>query len=140
MADFGQTDFGQPFDTLWPIVSLTDFGQTVFGQFWCFVVLTDFGQTDFANFSVLVFWPNFLNPKCPNPKTQTLNLGRGSRPFGAPPFGHARIWPKPHSAKKIRIWPICFRDCIWPNRIWPELVFQSVDRIWPNRIWPILVL
>ena len=28
---------------------------------------------------------------------------------------------------------------IWPNRIWPELVFQSVDRIWPNRIWPILV-
>ena len=53
--------------------------------------------------------------------------------------GHARIWPnriwpKPHLAKKIRIWPICFRD-----RIWPELVFQSVDRIWPNRIWPILV-
>ena len=28
---------------------------------------------------------------------------------------------------------------IWPNRIWPELVFQSVDRIWPNRIWPELV-
>ena len=28
---------------------------------------------------------------------------------------------------------------IWPNRIWPELVFQSVDRIWPNRVWPILV-
>ena len=25
------------------------------------------------------------------------------------------------------------------NRIWPELVFQSVDRIWPNRIWPELV-
>ena len=25
------------------------------------------------------------------------------------------------------------------NRIWPELVFQSVDCIWPNRIWPILV-
>ena len=24
-------------------------------------------------------------------------------------------------------------------RMWPELVFQSVDRIWPNRIWPILV-
>ena len=38
--------------------------------------------------------------------------------FGPPcSFGHARIWP---------------------NRIWPELVFQSVDRIWPNRIWPIL--
>ena len=44
--------------------------------------------------------------------------------------GHARIWPKPHLARKIRIWPICFRDRIWPNRIWPELVFQSVDRIW----------
>ena len=25
------------------------------------------------------------------------------------------------------------------NRIWLELVFQSVDRFWPNRIWPILV-
>ena len=48
-----------------------------------------------------------------------------------------RSWPhlaKPHLAKKIRIWPICFRD-----RIWPELVFLSVDRIWPNRIWPIWV-
>ena len=59
--------------------------------------------------------------------------------------GHARIWPnriwpKPHLAKtaffgqKIRIWLGHFRD-----RIWPELVFQSVDRIWPNRIWPELV-
>ena len=28
---------------------------------------------------------------------------------------------------------ICI-DRIWPNCIWPELVFQSVDRIWPNRI------
>ena len=52
--------------------------------------------------------------------------------LGPPPFGHARIWPKPHL-------PICLRDRIWPNRIWPESVFQSVDRIWPNRIWPILV-
>ena len=41
--------------------------------------------------------------------------------------------------QKIRIWPVCFRDRIWPNRIWQELVFHSVDRIWPNRIWPILV-
>ena len=54
--------------------------------------------------------------------------------FGQTAFGQNRSWPT-----KIRIWPICFRDRIWPNRIWPELVFQSVDRIWPNRIWPILV-
>ena len=45
--------------------------------------------------------------------------------FGQTAFGQNRIWPK------IRIWPICFRDRIWPNRIWPELVFESVDRIWP---------
>ena len=34
MADFGQTDFGQLSDRLWPAVGLTDFGQTDFGQFW----------------------------------------------------------------------------------------------------------
>ena len=50
-----------------------------------------------------------------------------------PAFGQNRIWPKNPNL------PICFRDHIWPNRIWPELVFQNVDRIWPNRIWPILV-
>ena len=38
-----------------------------------------------------------------------------------------------------RIGPGHIRDRIWPNRIWPELVFQSFDRIWPNRIWPELV-
>ena len=41
MADFGQTDFGQPF-------CLTEFGQTDFGQRWCFsgptLAKTDFGQ------------------------------------------------------------------------------------------------
>ena len=30
---FGQSDFGQFFDRLWPIVGLTDFGQADFGQF-----------------------------------------------------------------------------------------------------------
>ena len=30
MANFGQTDFGQFFDRLWPIVVLTDYGQTDF--------------------------------------------------------------------------------------------------------------
>ena len=45
----------------------------------------------------------------------------GPHPLGPPPFrGHARIWPnrirpKPHLAKKIRIWPGHFRDRIWPN-------------------------
>ena len=64
MADFGQTDFGQFFDRLWPIVVLTDFDQTDFGQF----------------LSVLVFWPNFLVLLfvllcCTQPpKTQTLNV------------------------------------------------------------------
>ena len=68
----------------------------------------------------------------------------GGRPQGCGRIWPNRIWPKPHLAKKIRIWPGRFRDRIWPNRIWPnriwpEFVFQSVDRIWPNRIWPILV-
>ena len=44
-----------------------------------------------------------------------------------PTFGQTAFGPK----KKIRIWPGHFRDRIWPNRIWPELVFQSVDRIRP---------
>ena len=51
---------------------------------------------------------------------------------------------KPHLAKtafgqKNQNLASRFRDRIWPNRIWPELVFQSFDRIWPNRIWPELV-
>ena len=54
--------------------------------------------------------------------------------------GHARIWPKPHLAKKIRIWPGHFRDRIWPNRIWPELVFQSFDRIWPESVFLVFCL
>ena len=61
-------------------------------------------------------------------------------PFWAPKGGARRSCPhlaKPHLAKtafgqKIRIWPICFLDRILPNRIWQELVFQSVDSIWPN--------
>ena len=59
--------------------------------------------------------------------------------MGALKGGSCPHLAKPHLAKKIRIWPGHFRDRIWPNRIWPELVFQSVDRIWPNRIWPELV-
>ena len=59
-------DFGQLFDRLWPNVGLTDFGQTDFGQYECFNV-TDFGKPTLTNFSVLVFWPNFRNPKSPNP-------------------------------------------------------------------------
>ena len=58
MADFGQTDFGQPFllpslaspilasvsvFVVWPTLAKTDFGQT------------DFGQTDF-DFFLSVFW------------------------------------------------------------------------------------
>ena len=30
-------------------------------------------------------------------------------------------------------------DRLWPNRLWPILVFECVDRLWPNRLWPILV-
>ena len=58
--------------------------------------------------------------------------GAQPRKNGAPKGGSCPHLAKPHLAKKIRIWPICFRDRIWPNRIWPELVFQSVDRIWPT--------
>ena len=41
-TEFGQSDFGQFFDQLWPIVGLTDFGLTDFGQFQCFSVLAKF--------------------------------------------------------------------------------------------------
>ena len=47
MADFGPTDFGQPF---WS----TEFGQTDFGQRWCFSGMADFGQNR--------LWPNRLWP------------------------------------------------------------------------------
>ena len=36
---------------------------------------------------------------------------------------HARIWPKPHLANKNPNLAGHFRDRIWPNRIWPKLVF-----------------
>ena len=48
----------------------------------------------------------------------------------------------PYAAAELLALPLGlghFRDRNWPNRIWPELVFQSLDRIWPNRIWPELV-
>ena len=38
-ADFGQTDFGQLFGRLWPVVGLTDFG-----HIYCFSVLATFSQ------------------------------------------------------------------------------------------------
>ena len=57
------------------------------------VGLTDFAKPILANFGVFVFWPNFLNPKSPNPEdpkthnfqnpqTQTLNPGKGADPLG----------------------------------------------------------
>ena len=46
MADFGQTAL---------VSSLTDFG-----QWWASPTLA---KPTLANFSVLVFWPNFANPK-----------------------------------------------------------------------------
>ena len=55
--------------------------------------------------------------------------------FGQTAFGQNRIWPK-----KSEFGQVIFVTRIWPNRIWPELVFQSVDRIWPNRIWPFFFL
>ena len=58
--------------------------------------------------------------------------------------GHGRCWAKPTLAKPTL--PI-FRpilanrglDRLWPNQLWPILVFYSFDRLWPNRLWPILV-
>ena len=35
--------------------------------------------------------------------------------------------------------PACGQTAFGQNRIWPKSVFQSVDRIWPNLIWPELV-
>ena len=75
------------------------------------------------------------------PQTDILLGGGGPPPhpppFLSPPASPLRLtfFAKPHLAKKIRIWPICFRDRIWPNRIWPELVCQTnfgVLMFWPN--------
>ena len=40
-----------------------------------------------AKFSVIVFWPNFLNPKNPTPKDFFPNLGEGADPSGPHPSG-----------------------------------------------------
>ena len=39
------------------------------------------------NLALLVFWPNFLNPKNPNPKDFFRNLGEGADPSGPHPSG-----------------------------------------------------
>ena len=39
----------------------------------------------------------------------------------------------------VWVMPAFGQTAFGQNRIWPELVFQSVDRIWPTRIGPILV-
>ena len=58
-----------------------------------------------------------------------------------------RSWPtlaKPTLAN--RVWPALFGDRVWPNRLWPALVFWWYGRLWPkptlaktdfgqNRLW-----
>ena len=48
-------------------------------------------------------------------------------------------WPtlaKPTLASSLTDFGSCGLDRLWPNRLWPELVFQCFDRLWPNRLWP----
>ena len=88
MADFGQTDFGQFFDPLWPIVGLVVSGQTNFGQHLCFSVLAKFSTHKAETLKTQ------LDPKPSH--TQTLDPRSGHQTLRDPtPFGHARIWPKP---------------------------------------------
>ena len=62
---------------------------------------------------VLVFWCFW--PKEPKPqKTHTLNLGRGGRPFGAPPFG-------PHFILGLAL--------LWLWLLWLLLVWTSLDHL-----------
>ena len=69
-------DFGQYFDRLWPIVGLTDFGQTDFGQHFCFSVLAKFSTQKAETPKTQ------LDPNPPTPKP--LTHGVGTRPFGTP--------------------------------------------------------
>ena len=87
VADFGQTDFGQLFDRLWPVVGLTDFGQNDFGQFFCFSVLAKFSQPTKPK----PLNPEDLHPEDMNPKPGRHPSGHhpSGPPRGAPPFGVA---------------------------------------------------
>ena len=64
------------------------------------VMASSLAKPTLANFSVLVFWPNFLNPqqKSPNPQTlqtQTPNPTLWSPPFGTPGPQLFWVWPPP---------------------------------------------
>ena len=77
------TDFGQPF---W----LTVFGQTDFGQRWCFSGMADFGQNR--------LWPNRLRQNRLRPKPTLAQTDFGQTDFGQTDFGPNRLWPN-------RLWP-----------------------------------
>ena len=50
-----------------------------------------------------------------------------------PEAGVPGSWPtlaKPTLAN--RVWPALFGDRVWPNRLWPALVFQWYGRLWPK--------
>ena len=103
MADFGQTDFGQLFYRLWPILGLTDFCQTDFGQFSCFNVLTKFSE-----------------PKSQTPKTQTQKPGERGPPH------LFWVWPPPpFLAVLVLLWL-----CLWLLRL--LLVWTPLDHPAPN--------
>ena len=81
-------------------------------------------------FSVFMFWPNFQNPKSPNPKDtfrpepkpyrpKPKTRGEGARPFGAHPsgllfsrFGLHPFW---------RCWCCCGYGCCWFGISWTTL-------------------
>ncbi len=120
--EFGQFDFGQ--FRLRPISTSANFWMLNFGTTKCGALegwAPKGGGSNLEKVGPRRVGPRRVGPRRVGPRrveprrVEPRRVGRGSD------GGHARIWPKPHLAKKIRIWPICFRDRIWPNRIWPVL-------------------
>ena len=97
-TDFGQTDFGQFFDRLWPIVPtlakpiLANISVFVFWPI--FPKLTDFGQNWGGR-----LWPNRLWPILVFiflffKKTEQRNTWKNKHPFGPRREELPRVWPR----------------------------------------------
>ena len=92
---------------IWPHLAKPNLANTTFGQNY----LTAFGQPYLAEFGQFLL-TEFGQTAWSCPHLAKPHLAKTA-------FGQKN----PNLAKKIRIWPGRFRDRIWPNRIWPILVF-----------------
>ena len=86
MAEFGHTDFGQPF---WP---------TEFGQSQCFIGMADFGQNR--------LWPNRLWPNRLWPNRLWPKPSLAKTDFGQTDFG-------PNYGACVCGWFLCVCACVW---------------------------